>query len=53
VADNSVDSILCTAVICDIPHPQKAFSEFARILRKGGTVLITMPFLNLYRGEKD
>lgn len=41
VAENSFDSIVCTQVLGDIYEPQKAMSEMHRVLRTGGTVLIT------------
>jgi SAM-dependent methyltransferase len=42
--DASVDTILCTEVMEHLPNPEKAVSEFSRILRKDGTVIITAPF---------
>lgn len=43
VPDESYDAILCTEVIEHIPYPIEAIKEFSRILRPGGTLLITAP----------
>ncbi|HQU85463.1 MAG TPA: methyltransferase domain-containing protein [Pyrinomonadaceae bacterium] len=43
--DNSVDTILCTEVLEHLPDPEKAISEFFRILRPGGTLITTAPFI--------
>ncbi|OHA30084.1 MAG: hypothetical protein A3G52_02290 [Candidatus Taylorbacteria bacterium RIFCSPLOWO2_12_FULL_43_20] len=40
-ADDSFDSIVCTQVLGDIYDVQKVFKEFYRVLRRGGTALIT------------
>ena len=45
LADACVDTILCTEVLEHVPNPELAVSEFSRILRAGGTVIITAPFL--------
>lgn len=42
--DESFDSILVTDVIAHIYKPDRLFREFARVLRAGGTVLVTSPF---------
>lgn len=44
LADNSVDTILCTEVLEHLPDPNAAISEFARILRPNGIVITTAPF---------
>jgi SAM-dependent methyltransferase len=43
VPDSSYDVILCTEVIEHIPEPTLAIREFSRILKPGGTLLITAP----------
>lgn len=45
--DNSFDAILCTEVIEHIPYPHLAIEEFSRLLRPGGTLLLSAPFLSL------
>lgn len=46
VPDKSYDVILCTEVIEHIPDPISAIKEISRILKPGGTLLITAPLLS-------
>jgi ubiquinone/menaquinone biosynthesis C-methylase UbiE len=43
VPDMSYDVILCTEVIEHVPDPISAIKEISRILKPGGTLLITAP----------
>jgi SAM-dependent methyltransferase len=43
VPDGSIDVVLCTEVLEHVPEPLLAVREFARILRAGGTLLLTAP----------
>lgn len=43
VPDKSFDVVLCTEVIEHVPDPISAIKEIARILKPGGTLLITAP----------
>ena len=43
----SFDTILCTEVLEHIPDPIAALSEFHRLLKSGGEVIITAPFNSL------
>lgn len=45
--DESFDVILCSEVFEHIPDAIAAVREFARILKPGGTLLITAPFSSL------
>lgn len=47
VKDSSFDSILCTEVFEHISEPAKAIKEFSRIIKPGGTLIITAPFCSL------
>lgn len=47
VEDSSFDVILCSEVFEHIPEPEKAVEEFSRILRPGGTLILTAPFNSL------
>jgi len=42
--DSSFDFIVCSEVLEHIINHKAAFSELARVLRKGGTMLITVPY---------
>ncbi len=42
--DESVDSILMTEVLEHVFNPAQVLSEFRRVLRPGGVVLVTCPF---------
>lgn len=43
VPDESFDAILCTEVLEHVPEPIKAVREMARILKRGGRLLLTAP----------
>lgn len=45
--DESFDAILCTEVIEHVPDPIKAIDELKRLLKKGGTLILTAPFISL------
>lgn len=47
VKDKSFDAIMCIEVFEHIPHPNDAVKEFSRILKKGGTLIITTPVSSL------
>ena len=46
VDDASFDAVLCTEVIEHVPDPLAAITEMARVLRPGGTLLLTAPFVS-------
>jgi SAM-dependent methyltransferase len=41
--DSSFDAILCTEVLEHVPHPNRTIKEFSRLLRPGGTLILTVP----------
>ena len=45
--DSFFDVILCTEVLEHIPFPNETLSEFARLLKPGGTLLLTVPYAAL------
>lgn len=47
VADASFDTVLCSQVLEHVPRPWDAMAEFARVLRPGGRVLLTVPHLSM------
>jgi ubiquinone/menaquinone biosynthesis C-methylase UbiE len=49
--DNSFDSIICIEVFLYLDHYTRAIKEIHRLLKPGGTALISTPFI--YRDIKD
>jgi SAM-dependent methyltransferase len=45
--DGAFDAILCTEVLEHLPDPARALKELARILKAGGTLIMTAPFWSL------
>lgn len=43
--DDSFDTVLCTSVLEHVANAEDAVAEMARVLRPGGHLLITVPFL--------
>ncbi len=44
--EGSFDAILCTEVLEHLPDPLAALREFARLLRPGGRLILTAPFVS-------
>jgi ubiquinone/menaquinone biosynthesis C-methylase UbiE len=42
--DNTFDAVLCSEVLEHVPEPTHALDEFARLLKPGGTLILTAPF---------
>lgn len=47
----SIDVILCSAVLEHIPEPHEAVNEMYRVLKCSGSLLGYVPFLYLYHGS--
>lgn len=46
VPNDEFDAVLCTEVLEHLPDPGLAIREFARILKNGGQLIITAPFVS-------
>ena len=44
--DGSFDAVLCSEVLEHVPDPLAALREFARLLRPGGRLILTAPFVS-------
>ena len=42
-AEASLDGILCSSVLEYVQNPEQCLAEFARVLRPGGTLLVSVP----------
>ena len=51
VADGHFDHVLCTEVFEHLPEPQLALRELARVIKPGGSMLLTAPFRALYHQD--
>ncbi|MBJ7329691.1 MAG: methyltransferase domain-containing protein [Solirubrobacteraceae bacterium] len=43
--DDDIDLVVCTEVLEHVPEPGRALRELARVLRPGGRLLLTVPFV--------
>lgn len=46
VEENSFDTVICTEVLEHLPRPDLAIKEFSRILKNGGNLYLTAPFMS-------
>lgn len=51
--DECADQVLMTEVLEHLQFPERALAEAFRLLRPGGTIFITMPFLYQVHGDPD
>lgn len=45
IEDNTFDTVLCTDVLEHIYYPEILFTEMTRVLKTGGHLILTVPFL--------
>lgn len=50
IQDNSVDTVICNAVLEHVYDPYKVASELKRVLKPGGLLYVEMPFLFFFHG---
>ena len=51
--DSSQDCVICLEVLEHVQDPFKAVTELIRILRPGGRLLLTVPFMTGYHGKGE
>lgn len=47
IEDASFETVFCSQVLEHVPRPWEAISEFARVLRPGGRLILTVPHLSV------
>lgn len=52
-ASGSVDAVLCVSVLEYVRHPARVAEEFHRILKPGGVVYLSAPFVFPYHGPPE
>lgn len=52
LANESIDAVICKAVLEHVAEPQKAVKEIHRILKKGGRGFVYLPFLYPYHAHQ-
>ncbi|SIR41200.1 Methyltransferase domain-containing protein [Bosea sp. TND4EK4] len=50
IDDGSVDTVFCCSVLEHIPEPWLAFAELKRIMRPGGHIILSVPFIYYLHG---
>lgn len=50
-SDGDFDAVICLEVLEHVKNPFHAASELVRVLRAGGKLLLTVPFLAQYHGK--
>ena len=51
--DRSFDTVVCLEVLEYVRDPHRAFLEMARVLRTGGNLLVSTPFLHRFDTDHD
>src|SRR6185312_4101323 len=44
--NNAFDAVLCTEVLEHVPAPEAALRELVRLLKPGGNLILTAPFVS-------
>jgi ubiquinone/menaquinone biosynthesis C-methylase UbiE len=51
-SDEEIDAIICLSVLEHVQDPFKAVCEMLRVLKKGGLLFLSVPFLTSFHGRK-
>ena len=51
LSDESFDTIFCSQVLEHVPQPWLALAEFQRVLKPGGTLILTVPHISWLHNE--
>lgn len=51
-SDGYFDAVICIQVLEHVENPLLAAKEIIRVLKPGGSLLVTVPFLAFYHGKK-
>ena len=51
LADGAYDTVMCLEVLEHLPNPERALAEIARVLKPGGTLVLTVPHLSRLHEE--
>jgi len=51
ISDGEVGSIVCLSVLEHLRYPERALAEMYRVLRKGGIVVLSVPFFIGFHGK--
>lgn len=51
--DNSLEAILCLSVLEHVSNPFRAVEELYRVLKSGGKILLSLPFIWPYHASKS
>lgn len=51
--DNSVDVVICESLLEHLREPERALSEMKRVLKPGGLIYVTVPFVAGFHSSPD
>ncbi|HEY4503491.1 MAG TPA: class I SAM-dependent methyltransferase [Candidatus Paceibacterota bacterium] len=51
--DDSIDAIVSESMLEHVPHPLRVTHEMLRVLKKGGVIYVSAPFIHPYHASPD